>query len=55
MDEKYVMPDEISVREVNAEINIFLGRHMPDRLSALQEAEKILAREVLREKARCTR
>lgn len=54
MDEKYVMPDEISVREVNAEVNIFLGRNMPSRLSALEEGKRILEREIIRERSRCT-
>lgn len=43
--------DSITVREVNAEINIFLGRNCPTRLSALEEASKILQRELVRERS----
>lgn len=44
-----------TVREVNSEINVWLGRNHPTRLSALEEGAKVLAREVLREKARIAR
>lgn len=37
----------IRVREVNSEVLVFIDRNMPDELSALREAAKILAREVL--------
>lgn len=43
--------EQISVREVNSEILIFLDRNLPDRLSALREAVKILQREVIRYEA----
>lgn len=43
--------ESITVREVNAEINIFLGKNYPSRLSALEEAYKILGRELLHEKS----
>lgn len=44
--------DQIQVRESNGEVLIFLDRHMGDRLNALQEAYKIIGREVIREKLR---
>lgn len=37
----------IVVREVNSEVLVFIDRNMPDELSALREAAKILQREVL--------
>lgn len=37
----------ISVREARSEVLVFIDRNMPDELSALREAAKILAREVL--------
>lgn len=40
--------EQISVKEVNSEILIFLDRNFPDTLSALREAAKILQREIIR-------
>lgn len=37
----------ISVREARSEVIVFIDRNMPDELSALREAVKILAREVM--------
>lgn len=37
----------VKVREVNSEVLVFIERNMPDELSALREAAKILQREVL--------
>lgn len=37
----------ISVREARSEVIVFIDRNMPDELSALREAAKILAREVM--------
>lgn len=37
----------VRVREVNSEVLVFIDRNMPDELSALREAAKILQREVL--------
>lgn len=41
---------QIYVREINAEVLICLEKNMPDRLSALEEAVKVLAREVVKER-----
>ena len=43
--------DQVQVREVNAEVIIFLEKNYPTRLSALQEASRILNREVIRYEA----
>lgn len=37
----------VKVREVNSEVLVFIERNMPDELSALREAAKILLREVM--------
>lgn len=41
--------NNIAVKEVNSEVHIivFLDRNLPDELSAIREAAKILQREVL--------
>ena len=36
----------VIVREVRSEVLVFIDRNMPDELSALREAVKILSREV---------
>lgn len=46
---------QIYVREINAEVLICLEKNMPDRLSALEEAVKVLAREVVYERAHSSR
>jgi len=43
--------EQIYVKEARSEILICLNRHMPDRLTALEEAAKVLQREVLRERS----
>lgn len=40
--------EQIHVRETHSEVIIFLDRNLPDSLSALKEAAKILAREIIR-------
>lgn len=42
--------EQIQVREARSEVLIFLDRHLPDRLTALEEAVRILQREVIRER-----
>lgn len=37
----------IKIREVRSEVLVFLDKNFPDELSAMQEAVKILQREVL--------
>ncbi len=41
--------ESIKIRETNSEILIFLDRNMPTRLSALEEAIRILKVEAIRE------
>lgn len=40
----------VYVKEANGEVWVDLGRHVGDRLIALEEAAKAIAREVMREK-----
>ena len=40
--------EQVHIREVNGEIIIFLDRHYSTQLAALQEAVKVLQREVIR-------
>lgn len=40
--------DQVLVREGRSEIIIYTDRHFPDELSALQEAARILQREVVK-------
>lgn len=42
----------VYVKEANGEVWVDLGRHVGDRLIALEEAEKAIAREKLRERAK---
>jgi len=44
-----------TIREVNSEILVFLGKNYPTKLSALQAGARVLATEVLREKMRIDR
>lgn len=41
--------EQVHIREANSEILIFLDRHYSTKLSALEEAAKVLQREVIRE------
>lgn len=43
--------ESVHVREVNSEILVFLDRNYSTKLHALEEAVKILQREVIREMA----
>lgn len=43
--------EQVKVREANGEVLVFLDRHMGDRLHALQEASKIIQREIIREQS----
>ena len=43
--------EQVHIRESRSEILVFLDKHMPDRLSALQEAARIIQREVIREQS----
>lgn len=43
--------EQVYIQEANSEILVMLDKHFSTRLSALEEAAKILAREVLREQA----
>lgn len=47
--------ESVYVKEVNKELWIDLGRNHPTKLSALEEAAKILQREVIRERSRTSR
>ncbi len=47
--------ESVYIKEVNKEIWIDLGRNHPTKLSALEEAARILQREVIREKSRIDR
>lgn len=47
--------EQIHIREARSEVLIFLDKHMPDRLTAMEEAARILQREVLRERANPSR
>ncbi len=47
--------ESVYVKEVNKELWIDLGRNHPTKLSALQEAARILQREVIREQSRIDR
>lgn len=47
--------DQIHIREARSEVLIFLDKNMPDRLTALEEAVRILQREVVRERANANR
>lgn len=44
--------EHVYIKEANREIWVDLGRNVGDRLIALEEAAKAIAREVLRERAR---
>lgn len=41
----------VYVKEANGEVWVDLGRHVGDRLIALEEAQKAIAREAIRERA----
>ena len=43
------MMGQVHIREGRSEVLIFIDKHMPDRLSALKEAARILQVEVVRE------
>lgn len=43
--------EQIHVKESRSEVLVFLDKHMPDRLSALKEAARILQCEVIREQS----
>lgn len=45
------MTHQVQVRESRSEVLVFIDKHMPDRLSALQEAARILQAEVIREQS----
>lgn len=40
----------ISVREANGEVVVFIGRNAPTKLAALEEASRMIQREIIREK-----
>lgn len=40
--------DQIHVREGNSEVLVYIDRYLPTKLLALQEAAKILQREIIR-------
>lgn len=42
--------EQVYVREANSEVLVLIDKNMGNRLNALMEAEKILAREIIREK-----
>ena len=42
--------DQVYVREAFGEVLIMLDRHVGDKLNALEEAKKILEREIIRER-----
>lgn len=42
--------EQVHVRESNSEVLIFIDRNVGDRLNALEEAVRILQREVIRER-----
>lgn len=42
--------EQIHVREANSEVLIFIDKNMGDRINAMEEAVKILQREILRER-----
>ncbi len=44
------MLEQVHVREVNSEVLVFLDYNHSTRLAALEEAAKIIQREVIREK-----
>jgi hypothetical protein len=47
--------EQVHVREANGEVLIFLDKNMGDRLNALEEANKIIQRELLRERVNASR
>ncbi len=47
--------ETVYVKEVNKELWIDLGRNHPTKLSALEEAARVIQREVIREKSRIDR
>jgi hypothetical protein len=47
--------NQVYIREARSEVVVLLDKHMPDRLTAIEEASKILQREVIRERANPTR
>lgn len=42
--------DQVYVKEGRSEVLIVIGRHVLDRLAALEEAHRILGAEIIREK-----
>ncbi len=42
--------ESVHVREANSEVLIFIDRNVGDKLHALEEAVRILQREVIRER-----
>lgn len=44
--------EQVHVREANSEVLIFIDRNVGSRLLALEEATRILQREVLRERTK---
>lgn len=47
--------ESVHVRESNSEVLVFIDRNVGDRLHALEEAAKILAREIIRERGNPSR
>jgi hypothetical protein len=43
--------EQVHVKESNSEVLVFIDRNMGDRINALEEATRILQREVIREKS----
>ena len=42
--------NKVHVREGRSEVLVYIDKHMTDRLSALEEAVRIIQREVIRER-----
>jgi hypothetical protein len=47
--------DQVYIREGRSEVLVVLDKHLPDRLTAMREAARILSREVIREESNSTR
>lgn len=46
------MMEQVYVKEANSEVLILIDRNMGDKINALEEASRILSREIIRERQR---
>jgi hypothetical protein len=47
--------EQVYIREVNGEVLILLDKHLPDKISTLEEAIRVLKVEIIRERTNSSR